>query len=247
MPRKPVVPGYGVHYPGTDYALIPLFPTIPTDCIKFVLTEPWLTTHTASRIRPLAGGSIFRHYFFKCKQSDILWTNNTFCFFLPHHEDFGNNPHNNGGRLRSRQNTFSAIRLLDYCILSSQIRCHSNAVMGLRVRYSCLPGASDLALQLKPRPQDLGWPIHGRNGCLLDRACIIPPKAPTARPDLFWPVIVTASSVWMGPSDLSVYIPMVCTPSTQEVAIAAPGLPSSQGLLRSSVFRGNQPTGTKDN
>ncbi|RAK87841.1 hypothetical protein BO79DRAFT_229329 [Aspergillus costaricaensis CBS 115574] len=125
----------------------------------------------------------------------------------------------------SRQNTFSAIRLLDYCILSSQIRCHSNAVMGLRVRYSCLPGASDLALQLKPRPQDLGWPIHGCNGCLLDRACIIPPKAPTARPDLFWPVIVTASSVWMGPSDLS---PRGCHHHKGYCAVACSGATNRQ-------------------
>ncbi|CAK41503.1 hypothetical protein An13g01030 [Aspergillus niger] len=141
---------------------------------------------------------------------------------------------------------FSAIRLLDYCILSSQIRCHSNAVMGLRVRYSCVPGASDLALRLKPRPNVLGWPIHGRNGCLLDRACIIPPKAPTARPDLFWPVIVTASSVWMGPPDLSVYIPMACTPSTQEVAIAARGGHHHKGYC-AVACSGATPTGAKDN
>ncbi|PYH93462.1 hypothetical protein BO71DRAFT_478242 [Aspergillus ellipticus CBS 707.79] len=83
-------------------------------------------------------------------------------------------------------------------------------MMGLRVRYSCRPGASDLTLPPDPRPAAFGWPIHGRNRCLLARACIIPPKAPTARPDLFWPLTASPSAVWMGLPDLSVYIPAPC-------------------------------------
>ncbi|PWY69529.1 hypothetical protein BO70DRAFT_416747 [Aspergillus heteromorphus CBS 117.55] len=112
-------------------------------------------------------------------------------------------------------------------------------MMGLRVRYSCRPRASDLTLPLNPRPAAFGWPIHGRHRCLLARACIIPPKAPTARPDLFGPVAAGPCTVWMGPPDLSVYIPVDCTPGTQEYLSCPwqPGVPMHlhQGLTNSSA------------